>query len=334
MAGATTLPWINLIPRDIPYLTETDWITKNLIKAEQIDAPNVDQMDPISIKPAQKIDLDSNAPFILKTPKKGKAWLLLYDFGEIINGNPRLSIEGERGTKVDVLTAPYQIDGFFRHTVIHSNLRDQLILSGGLDQWESTYFKPVRYLALVIHSQNPVKVVQVGRRKLEYPFEGKGHIQADGVPWVGKYFDATDKTIRVCTTDAYTDNYRERRQYAQTGYYGAMGNYWIFGDTALQRRYLIQTAEEQEANGIMPAYAPLKSDDYMIILDSNLLWIRSLHQYFLFSGDCKSPEKMHLPRSSLPRCAAALRVLTPLAHVKGPWLPGGPARSAGLVFGV
>ena len=292
LAGATTLPWINLIPRDIPYLTETDWITKNLIKAEQIDAPNVDQMDPISIKPAQKIDLDSNAPFILKTPKKGKAWLLLYDFGEIINGNPRLSIEGERGTKIDVLTAPYQIDGFFRHTVIHSNLRDQLILSGGLDQWESTYFKPVRYLALVIHSQNPVKVVQVGSRKLEYPFEGKGHIQADGVPWVGKYFDATDKTIRVCTTDAYTDNYRERRQYAQTGYYGAMGNYWIFGDTALQRRYLIQTAEEQEANGIMPAYAPLKSDDYMIILDSNLLWIRSLYQYFLFSGDQITTQKL------------------------------------------
>ena len=35
----------------------------------------------------------------------------------------------------------------------------------------------------------------------------------------------------------------------------------------------------------MPAYAPLKSNDYMIILDSNLLWIRSLYQYYLFSGD-------------------------------------------------
>lgn len=292
LAGATTLPWINLIPRDIPYLKETEWITKNLIKAEQIDTPNVDEMEPVSIRPTQKINLEPKVPFVLKAPKKGKAWLLLYDFGEIVNGNPRLSIEGEKGTKVDILTAPYQIDGFFRHTVIHSNMRDQIILSGGLDQWESTYFKPARYLALVIHSQNPVKIVQVGSRKLEYPFERKGNIQADGVSWVGQYFDATDKTIRVCTTDAYTDNYRERRQYAQTGYYGAMGNHWIFGDTALQRRYLIQTAEEQEANGIMPAYAPLKSDDYMIILDSNLLWIRSLYQYYLFSGDRISTQKL------------------------------------------
>jgi hypothetical protein len=71
-----------------------------------------------------------------------------------------------------------------------------------------------------------------------------------------------------------------------------MGNQWIFGDTALQRRYLIQTADEQEANGIMPAYAPLKSDDYMIILDSNLLWIRSLYQYYLFSGDRITTQKL------------------------------------------
>ena len=125
----------------------------------------------------------------------------------------------------------------------------------------------------------------MGSRRLEYPFERHGEIQSAEAPWVLRYFDATDKTIKVCTTDAYTDNYRERRQYAQTGYYGAMGNQWIFGDTALQRRYLMQTAQEQEANGIMPAYAPLKSDDYMVILDSNLLWIRSLYQYYLFSGD-------------------------------------------------
>jgi alpha-L-rhamnosidase len=292
LAGAKTLPWINLIPRDLPYLKETDWVTTNLIKAEQIESPNVGEMPPISIEPDKEIYVDPRIPFILKTPKKGKSWFLLYDFGEIINGNLSLSIEGEKGTKVEVLSAPYQINGFFRHTVLHSNFRDQIILSGGLDHWESTYFKPTRYLALVIHSQDPVKVVQVGSHQLQYPLKRKGHIQSSEAPWVLRYFNATDKTIKVCTTDAYTDNYRERRQYAQTGYYGAMGNHWIFGDTALQRRYLVQTAQEQEANGIMPAYAPLKSNDYMIILDSNLLWIRSLYHYYLFSGDQNTTEKL------------------------------------------
>lgn len=292
LAGATTLPWVNLIPRDLPYLTETDLVMTNLIKAEQIDAPNIDEMSPISVEKSIDPRLNAQVPFVLKAPKKGKAWLLMYDFGEIINGTPRLTIESAKGTKVDVLTAPYQINGFFNHTVLHSNFRDQLTLSGGLDQWESTYFKPARYLTLVIHSEEPVKVVQVGSRKLEYPFERQGEIQSTEAPWVLNYFNATDKTIKACTTDAYTDNYRERRQYAQTGYYGAMGNHWIFGDTALQRRYLLQTAQEQEANGIMPAYAPLKSDDYMVILDSNLLWIRSLYQYYLFSGDRATSKRL------------------------------------------
>ena len=292
LAGATTLPWVNLIPRDLPYLKETDLVTTNLIKAEQIDIPNIDEMLPISVEKYSDPKLNAQAPFILKAPKKGKAWMLMYDFGEIINGTPRLFMEGAKGTQVDVLCSPFQINGFFNHTVLHSNFRDQLTLSGGLDQWESTYFKPSRYLVLVIQSEKPVKVIQVGSRRLEYPFERQGEIQCIEAPWVLRYYDATDKTIKVCTTDAYTDNYRERRQYAQTGYYGAMGNHWIFGDTALQRRYLIQTAQEQEANGIMPAYAPLKSDDYMIILDSNLLWIRSLYQYYLFSGDRVTTTKL------------------------------------------
>ncbi|MEC8636990.1 MAG: alpha-L-rhamnosidase N-terminal domain-containing protein, partial [Bacteroidota bacterium] len=292
LAGATTLPWINLVPRDLPYLIETDWVTTNLIKAEQIESLNIDKMPPISIKASKELKINPSIPFILKGSRKGKSWFLLYDFGEIITGNLRLSIEGETGTKVDVLSAPYQINGFFRHTVLHSNFRDQIILSGGLDKWESTYFKPSRYLALVIHSQDPVKVIQLGSRQLQYPFERKGHIDSSEAPWISRYFDATDKTIKACTSDAYTDNYRERRQYAQTGYYGAMGNHWIFGDTALQRRYLIQTAQEQQANGIMPAYAPLKSKDYMIILDSNLLWIRSLYQYYLFSGDRITTQKL------------------------------------------
>ncbi|UCF36210.1 MAG: hypothetical protein JSU96_15495, partial [Acidobacteriota bacterium] len=46
-----------------------------------------------------------------------------------------------------------------------------------------------------------------------------------------------------------------------------------------------QIAQEQEANGLMPAYAPLNGDDYMVILDSNLLWVRGLRNYLLFSGD-------------------------------------------------
>jgi hypothetical protein len=135
-------------------------------------------------------------------------------------------------------------------------------------------------------------VYGAGVRRIEYPFEQTGSFRTPDFPELQAFWDAAAKTIRICTTDAYTDNYRERRQYAQTAYYACLGNYPIFGDTALQRRYLLQIADEQLANGIMPAYAPRHGDDFMVILDSNCFWIRGLHQYLLYSGDRETARQL------------------------------------------
>ena len=161
-----------------------------------------------------------------------------------------------------------------------------MVLSGKRDQWEATYFKPPRYLAVIVReSKGPIHLHHAGIRRMEYPFENQGSLRTPEKPLFEAFWNAAAKTIEVCTTDAYTDNYRERRQYVQTNYYAALGNASIFGDTALQRRYLIQAAQEQEANGMMPAYAPRHGNDFMVILDSNTAWIRGLRNYLLYSGD-------------------------------------------------
>ena len=127
-----------------------------------------------------------------------------------------------------------------------SEFRDQMILSGKRDVWQATYWKPTRYMGILIDKgEGEVNIHRAGIRHLSYPFERRSSIWSDDAPWVAAYMNASAKTIETCTTDGYTDNYRERRQYAQTGYYAALGNYWLFGDHALQRRYLLQTAHEQ-----------------------------------------------------------------------------------------
>ncbi|GAI87756.1 unnamed protein product, partial [marine sediment metagenome] len=229
---------------------------------------------------------DENEPLVIPASDTTGTWLLLFDFGEVLNGMAKLDIEGAAGTMVDILYAPFVLDNQFTHKTVDSDFLDRLVLSGNRDIWEATYFKPIRYMGVVLRSgKMPVKIYAAGIHHIVYPFERKGHIRAPDAHWIEQYMEASARTIQVCTTDGYTDNYRERRQYAQTGYYAALGNYWIFGDQALQRRYLIQVAQEQEANGMMPAYAPLAGDDYMVIVDANCLWLRSLRNYFLYSGD-------------------------------------------------
>jgi alpha-L-rhamnosidase len=291
-----TLPWSQLVARDIAYLSETKVQAVKLMGTYLID-DNLNELtspiDPINIisQNNKKLLADyskfsAKNHFYAISGKQNTAQVLIFDFGEVIQGRPILEIEGEKGAIVDIMCAPYMVENIFNHKIIDSDFRDRIILSGDRDQWESTYLKPCRYLAVAIrNTTKSTKLYSCGIRNMEYPFKEQGSVDISEAPWIKTYWKASEKTISVCTTDGYTDNYREKRQYAQTGYYAALGNYWTFGDYALQRRYLIQVAQEQNANGIMPAYAPLAGKDYMIILDSNCLWIRSLYNYLLYSGD-------------------------------------------------
>ncbi len=299
-AQALTPPWTSLIPRDLPYLIEKEERALHLIEASVLNAEELAPAKPIRLNDqidnsiSKDVALYQKGEGNLRLPAipDGKKHFLLFDFGTIRNGMPQLDIEGPAGTKIEIRCAPFIVDQSFSHQVVFSNFQDEIILSGTRDQWEATYWKPTRYMALVIENRADVQLHRAGIRHLAYPFEEKGSMHSSDAPWVRQYMAATAKTIDVCTTDGYTDNYRERRQYAQTGYYGAMGNYWIYGDHSLQRRYLVQVSQEQEANGMMPAYAPLAKDDFMIIMDSNCLWIRSLRDYFLHSGDELSVQQL------------------------------------------
>jgi hypothetical protein len=266
--------------------------TEILQEIENIPLAGLEDISSGKSRKAKVMQLKDGSVLISGSSEE-KSQVLLLDFGEITIGYPRLEIHGAEGTVVDIMSAPYILEETFTHRIVDANCLDRVILSGDVDPWEATYFKPARYIAIAIrNSTSDTRIQHLGITRTQYPFKNTGTVSAPGNEWIEKYWEASKKTLDVCTTDGYTDNYRERRQYAQTGYYAALGNYWTFGDLALQRRYLIQVAQEQKANGIMPAYAPLAGDDYMVIFDSNCLWIRSLRNYLLYSGDYQTVREL------------------------------------------
>lgn len=302
---ALTAPWTLLEPRRIPYLEEGFFKASNLVEAHPVKGYFYDPARaghrpedmPLSGEVSGKINIGDyvagNAPLTIPASDEEEIWFLLFDLGQVVNGLPQLHIEGQRGTEVEVIGVPFVLDNEFTYRTVDADLLDKITLSGGNDVWQAQYFKPTRYLALAVKAgSRPMRIHSVGVHSLEYPFVSHGSMTSESMPWISQYVSAAEKTIRVCTTDGYTDNYRERRQYAQTGYYAAIGNYWTFGDHALQARKLVQVAQEAEPNGLFPAYGPLLEEDYMVILDSNLLWIRSLHNFYLYSGDIETTERL------------------------------------------
>lgn len=300
-----TPPWTRLIRRDVPLLKENLIPATKLVQAEEIvvEAWTKETKLPQYFTAAERIDerliqglfdfSKGSKPLVIPRAEEGKSWVIRFDLGQVYSGTPKLKIRGPAGAEVRLLSAPYIRDGVFTHELLDSDFSDNITLSGRIDEWEATYFKPAHHLVVYIDGNiESVDIHDLSIREINYPFVRRGMITSSDAPWIETYMEASDKTIRTCTTDAYTDNYRERRQYAQTGFYASLGNYWLFADTALQRRYLMQIAQEQEAGGLMPAYAPLAGADYMVILDSNCLWIRSLRNYLLFSGDVTTAREL------------------------------------------
>lgn len=331
---AVTPPWVALVPRDLPQLLETTVRASRLVFAGNRNDPVAAQTHPapavyrFTAMPLLKLPpIDENqsdranlagveayekgqAPLLLRGGGKGQSTILVFDLGTVHNGHSRLDIEGPAGTIVDVLCTPYVLNRVFDPTILNSFNADRLVLSGRRQQWEAFFFKPTRYLAVVVRGAvEPVLLHFAGVTRIEYPWTRRGRFATPENPWIARFWQAGAKTIEVITTDAYTDNYRERRQYPQTSYYAAQGNYAAFGDTFLQRRYLIQNADEQEPNGAFAMYAPMADGHFSPFFDAQFFWIMSWRDYLLYSGDISTARRL---------LSTAQRVMQRLAELAQP----------------
>jgi len=312
---AITPPWVSLVPRELPPLLETTIAATRLVaqgglpdpaarsaESARFTALPLLQLPPLGDAVAASFPLTAAAP-------AGQAACFVFDLGTAHNAFPRLEIDGPAGAIIDVLTAPYALNGVFDPTITNSLGADRVILSGRRESWEAYLFKPARYLALVVRgATGPVTLHAAGVTALAYPWTRRGSFSAPGNPWLERFWQAGAKTVEVITTDAYTDNYRERRQYPQTSYYAARGNHAAFGDTYLQRRYLLQVAEDQEPDGTLGAFAPVNDGRYMPFLDVQFFWLMSWRDYLLHSGDEATTRRL---------LTAARRILARLGELAG-----------------
>jgi alpha-L-rhamnosidase len=120
-------------------------------------------------------------------------------------------------------------------------------------------------------------------------------------------------------TDAYADPWRERGQWWGDAYVDSHINRVAFGDTALLARGLFFLGEAFTEDGRPPAFAP--NWDGTHLLDYGMLWVQSLHHYWVLTADVALPRQVY---SALQRFMAYLAsyedVTTGLLYVPaGKW---------------
>lgn len=304
---SNVFPWTELVPRDIPYLKESIVKGERLFENGEILELNFNDVIaegahglifPQSStqlagwdnyqKDAGPLLMANRYPENIFSPEGIYSSYLIFDLGEVMHGYTRLTVEGAPGTIVETIYSTHLLNGKFplRTDISGRPLTDRIILGPGITHWEAIELKYMRYLFLAVrNTEQPVKLLFAGLTKSDYPFESKGSFVAQGDEGLGRLWSNAVNTLQAVTTDAFTDNYRERIQYSQTSYYAARSSYAAFGDSHLQRRYLKQVADVQQRDGVFPASAPVTNYRGGRFLDGSLFWILGLHDYFLHSGD-------------------------------------------------
>lgn len=309
--GANVRPWITLVPRDLPYLKETLVRAANIHStSEVIEYEKLHIDNDLSMIVAQDIIVPLEFCKVSGTAqwKSGRGPLILHnsdlrdenviangirsvrvilDLGDGMNGHARLDIEGSKGAIVDITYGPHLVGNQIAVTLQGARNVDRLILSGGRDVWEAEDWRFFRYMGITVRDAvEPVRLHWAGMTRIEYPFEEKGRFSSDSSS-LDALWKAGAKTVRIVTTDAYQDNYREQLHYHQTGYYSTRANWAAFGDPYLQRRLLIQGSQAQAPSGLMPPMYPgtIPGKTVSSIIESNLFYICQFHDYLLRSGD-------------------------------------------------
>jgi len=313
-----TSPWKSLIPRDLPYLTETFVKAVKIHETGEImelgfNRPVSGGLDGL-LYPLEKCNISgveayqkNQGPLVIQNAYPTNIFsneaiystYLILDFGELMHGYPHFEVEGEPGTIVEILYAPNLLRGKFPLR-INSEGRptrrpssDRITLGAGQTVWDPMDMKYMRYLFIAVRNTNkPVKLHNVGLTKADYPFKPDGSFMAGNDEELNWIWQAGKNTLDGVTTDAFTDNYRERLQYSQTSYYASRCSYAAYGDRYLQRRYLLQIAQEQQNDGILPASAPVFETRGQRFLDASIFWILGLHDYFLHSGDTATVKEL------------------------------------------
>lgn len=295
-------PWQELEPRGIPHLYEMPLYPESVREVGHSVAPaGMDPMAPGSVAQlvasGHHIGLGSEsirhrcaalAPdereTIIQPGAAGEAVYMVVDFAREVAGYPVLVINGADGAIVDIAYSEALVDGRVDCCRQQLNYADRVILRDGLQTYEPVMPRAFRFMHIEVrNASRPIGLRAVYVSFCGYPVEYYGSFESSD-PVLNQIWDIGTYTTQLCMEDAYIDcPWRERGQWWGDARIQALITYYAFGDTRLMRRGLRQIAQSQRPDGLVHACYPAATDQ--LIPDFACLWIISLWEHYLYSGD-------------------------------------------------
>jgi len=220
---------------------------------------------------------------------------LIVDFGREVTGFPFVVLETEEeGGIIDLAYDELLIENRpqpRRAGNGSAHYADRYFTRRGKAAYQNSFtWRGFRYLELVLRNfRKPVRLHSLGLVSYHYPVTRSGSFRSSD-SLMNRIWDVGRETLYLCMHDSYEDcPWREQAQWWGDGRVQALVNYYVFGDRRLIRKGLRQIAETQERrkDGLMLPFGPGggRSSPCKVIPAFCLIWVLSLKEYYLFTGD-------------------------------------------------
>ncbi len=290
-SGATVIgrpgcePWGALVPRDIPMLTWDPLPRPAVVASGTWTATGVDSPTPSRQAAARVRHRDAKTCPLPLSDRRGRARYVTLDFGRTVSGYLTLRFSGAQGgQQVDISYDELLTDdGAVNPERTYAHLTDRFLLPDGDGEFTTTHPRGWRYVTIDL-SAGPGRIEAVEAHEELYPFTARPAFASNRRD-LDDFFVRSALTVRVCTSDAFTDCCtRERVQWMEDMYMHGLVSAYAFADTAMTRRALLQGAQSALPDGRINGFFPSERTNCAFAA-SSLMWLAMLTDYWLHSGD-------------------------------------------------
>ncbi len=306
--GAVTRPFPLLKPSLMPHQAEKVVAPGRLVWAREshiVDLPITQQAYEEPLGPVSSERLTQCAQILGDgadvATEEGLGVSMLFDFGEIQAGRPRIEIDAKGGEEFDIVVSE-RLPGEYEAGGIAPDARIERKPLLGLDAhvtryvaraavqtFESFEWDAVRWLQLTVRrAPAGVRINNVSVVTTRFPASRRGHFECSD-PMLTRLWALGARTIELCMHDGWIDcPSREQRQWLGDATVEHLAGEAAFGAGIhpLNRHFLLSAAESQRMDGLLEMFAPGDHRRFgWLIPDFTLQWIFNVADHYEYSGD-------------------------------------------------
>ena len=308
-----TFPWVQMEPRDIPFLQETAIRAASVREVGEVLELHgagrtvvAARMDKEVIVPSSETRVEGAERLLTEdgvTTVQPFDWnksyddfdgvydaVVVLDLGELVNAHFEIEAEGRAGAVIDIGYADRlnggKVSPFHPATRRQHEQADQYVLRDGRQSWRTFDWRHFQYVRLTFRNvRTPLKIHDVRFARIAYPSGDRGSFSCSD-PLLNWAWEAGKRTSKLCVTDRIMDApNRERRQHITDVTTVLPVNFAAFGDLDIHHRYLRVVAQSQSEYGLIHNANPGQGPEATPMLDGAYPFFERIwHQYVCYGN--------------------------------------------------